>query len=148
MAQIPDLIGNEFFSMDIQGYNRVANNLRGAVASIPGKAADVTYRWAQNTRLVLKTTPYPPRRFLQRYKRTGRLANSWRVARLPSGARIYNTAHKRGRFYSRYVVGNARGDGQAWMHKGRWWKAREKVDEQAPALRRLLAAAVVEEITG
>ena len=144
---IPDLIGNEFFSIDVQGYNRVANNLRRAVADMPETAGRVTYKWATETRGVLKSTPYPPKRFRQKYKRTGRLANSWRAARLPSGATILNTAHRRGRFYSRYVVGNAKGTGQAWMHKRRWWKARTIVDGESERLRTALKEAVLKSIT-
>lgn len=146
MPDIPELIGNEFFSMDVHGFNRVANNLRTLAAEMPELSAAVAYDWAQETRLILKTTKYPAKRYKQKYKRTGRLANSWRAARLPNGATILNTAHRRGRFYSRYVVGNAKGAGQAWMHKGRWWKAREIVDENIPSFTKKLTAALVAEL--
>jgi len=148
MPNLPDLIGNEFFQMDITAYNRVANQIRAAVAAIPEKAQKITLDWAKDTRVVLKGTKYPPKRFGQKYKRTGRLANSWRARSHPKGATLLNTAHKRGRFYSRYVVGNAKGAGQARVHKGRWWKGRTVVDGELEHLRIALADAVKKEIEG
>ncbi|MFQ5494997.1 MAG: hypothetical protein ACE5EX_06410 [Phycisphaerae bacterium] len=159
--EIPDLIGNEFFSIDLHGYNRVRNNLRRAAADMPHIAEREALKWARETRLILRSTRYPPKRRGQTYRRTGRLANSWRAAHLPTGATILNTAHRRGRFYSRYVVGNARGAGQAWFHKTfgdrssvprhgrskRWWKARDVVDEEVPRFARALTKALVAELT-
>jgi len=152
MPDLPDLIGNEFFQMDIAAYNRVANQIRAAVAAIPEKAAGITYDWAQDTRRVLKSTRYAKKRIGQKYKRTGRLASSWRATKRKHGATILNTAHKRGRFYSRYVVGNAQGKGIAAIHQGRWtkapWPARRVVDGELEHLRIALADAVKKEIEG
>jgi len=133
------------FTMDIQGFNRVENKLRALAANMPEVCQGVIYRWAQNTRVVLKETKYPPKRVGQKYRRTGRLANSWRAVRLTNGATILNQASFKGREYARFVVGDAKGVGQAWMHKGRWWKARDIIDEQLPAMRAELKAELLKE---
>lgn len=133
------------FTIDVQGYNRIENKLRRMAAQLPGISQRVIYKWAQGTRGVLKSTPYPPKRPNQRYKRTGTLANSWRAVRLPDGATITNTAKQRGRGYARYVIGDTKGDGQAWMHAGRWWKARSIIDEAIPEMRAELAKEILKE---
>lgn len=133
------------FSIDIQGYNRVENKLRALASGMPKITSAVVYKWAQGTRAILKSTPYPqpPRKS---YRRTGRLANSWRAVRTTTGAQITNTAAFKGRSYSRYVVGDGRGEGQAWMHKGRWWKARpDVIDKETKKLTEMLSAEIVKE---
>lgn len=76
-----------------------------------------------------------------RYRRTGRLGRSWMIEALldNKGYRISNTAAHKGRFYAPYVVGNAYGLRQAWMHKGRWQLLRDVTEEEVgrmiPAIR-------------
>lgn len=71
-----------------------------------------------------------------RYHRTGLLGASWFIDRTPKddGYTIKNDAQRKGRGYARYVVGSARGDGQAWMHKGRWQLLRNVADEEVQKL--------------
>lgn len=71
-----------------------------------------------------------------RYRRTGRLGQSWVIedAGSGSGYKISNDASNRGRRYGHYVVGDAYGTGQAWMHQGRWQKLRDVVDEEVAKL--------------
>jgi hypothetical protein len=70
-----------------------------------------------------------------RYKRTGRLGRSWRIEQISDiGYSIQNDAAHRGRAYGRYVVGDAYGTGQAWMHKGRWQVLRNVVEEEIAVL--------------
>ena len=122
------------FELTITGQNAVTNRLRTAAAKAPAAVGDATYRWAQDVRGKLKSTPYPPKRPGQRYVRTGRLANSWRAERRGKGrALIANSAG-----YSGYVVGKK----QAWMHRGRWWLGRTVLMESAPELE----AAAIREI--
>ena len=126
--------------LDIKAYNRVRNDLRRKVIESPQVADRVTRQWALNTRQVLKQTPYPPKRPNQRYVRTGRLANSWKVVKQGTAQyQITNSAANRGRLYAGYVVGL----NQAWMHKGRWWIARDIVAQEIPNLTR----ALTEELT-
>lgn len=69
------------------------------------------------------------------YKRTGTLGRSWKIEEIDNGYQIENTARsKRGHRYSRYVVGDAYGTGQAWMHQGRWQVFRDVVDEEVEKL--------------
>lgn len=73
---------------------------------------------------------YPAPRHGQRYARTYALASGWRNSRTRLGRwRIWNTQP-----YSGYVVGDQYGLGQAWMHRGRWWIARHRVDAHRPDL--------------
>lgn len=78
-------------------------------------------------KVVRRMKRYPPPRPGQRYKRTGRLGASWDVSAAPQGFVISNNARAHGRAYARYVVGDARGQKQAWMHKDRWPVFREVV---------------------
>jgi len=114
------------FQLVITGNDELLARLRSASAKAPGVMDEISYRWAQNVRAKLKSTPYPPKRPGQRYVRTGRLANSWRAERKGKGrALIVNSAG-----YSGYVVGKK----QAWMHRGRWWLGRNVLMESAPEL--------------
>lgn len=130
------------FEITIRGSDAVRNELRGAVAKLGPKAQDVTYRWAQDTRATLKSTPYPPKRPGQRYVRTGRLASSWAATRAGKGAIITNSASGKSGVYAGYVVGDNRGEKQAWMHRGRWWTARSIIDRERPKLKAALMAEV------
>lgn len=130
-----------FFKLKVEGFNRVRNALRGTAVKLPKTTENAIYPWAQRTRATLRSTKYPPKRPKQRYVRTGRLGRSWSATRIRGGATIKNSAT-----YASYVVGNMRGDGQAWMHVGRWWKARPIIDEAAKELPPLIADAIQKEL--
>lgn len=72
----------------------------------------------------------------KRYRRTGNLGSHWAIEPLKNGYAIENTAQFKGRRYGRYVVGDAYGTGQAWMHKGRWKLMRDVVEEELQELPR------------
>ena len=65
---------------------------------------------------------YLPIRPGQRYKRTGKRYRATQVVK--AGLRAYrlesNPVYKNGRTANPYVIGDAFGRGQAWMHAGRW----------------------------
>ena len=125
------------FELTITGDQEVINRLRTAAAKGPSAFDEVSYRFAQNMRAKLKSTPYPAKRPGQRYVRTGRLANSWRAERLGNGrALLANSAG-----YSGWVVGGGPHNRQARVHAGRWWTARSVIEQSAPELR---AAAIKE----
>jgi hypothetical protein len=69
-----------------------------------------------------------------RYQRTGRYGRSWKVERLDDGYGLSNRAAFRGHEYAQYVGGDAYGQGQAWMHKGRWPLMRDVVDDELAKL--------------
>jgi hypothetical protein len=78
---------------------------------------------------------YRPAR--RRYRRTGRLGRSWEIAQNgDKGYILRNDARdpRTGTRYPRFVVGDAYGTGQAWMHKGRWLVMRDVVDEEIATL--------------
>lgn len=120
------------FSVRVVGFNRVRNNLRRLVNFHPDVTTPVMKEWGQETRKTLKGTRYPPKRPGQKYVRTGRLASSWRAEVNRGAVSIFNTAKqpRQARLYAGYVVG----DDQAWMHKGRWWQARDIIQKQIPKL--------------
>lgn len=70
-----------------------------------------------------------------RYRRTGLLGARWSIEQFQkSGYVIRNTAARRGREYGVYVVGDAYGQRQAWMHQGRWQVFRDVADEEIAKL--------------
>jgi hypothetical protein len=52
---------------------------------------------------------------LPSYRRTGRLASSWQLAKQGNRWTLGSDAP-----YARFVRGHPSGEGQAWMHVGRW----------------------------
>jgi hypothetical protein len=80
---------------------------------------------------ILGTVYRPARR---RYQRTGKLGASWAIEDTGTGYRIENNAARRGKLYGQYVVGDAYGTGQAWMHRGRWPLLRDVVEEEVEKL--------------
>lgn len=73
---------------------------------------------------------YAPERPGQTYVRTGNLGDRWAVRPFePSAAVFVNSAE-----YATYVVGDEQGQGQAWMHSGRWWTAYDRVAARFPEL--------------
>lgn len=117
------------------GYQRVENKLRLLASQHPEVYENTMGQWANTTRGKLKSTPYPAPRPGQRYRRTGRLANSWRVEKGgPGQVSISNSAQGRSGYYGPYVVGDGKGNLQAWMHEGRWWLAADIIQQEARQL--------------
>lgn len=85
-------------------------------------------------RIVRRMQAYPPERPRQKYKRTGRLFRSWKIDNSQDRYTIENTAAKKGRLYGHFVIGNAYGTGQAWMHRGRWLLLRDVVEQELEKL--------------
>lgn len=76
-------------------------------------------KWLPQVRQALKAKPYPAKRPLQTYIRTGNLANRWAIV---GGITIVNTAD-----YAEPVVG----DDQADAFVNRWWTARSVVEDES-----------------
>lgn len=125
-------------AFSIKGTNRVRNQLRRAASDFKTVTDRVIGEWARGLRRLLKSYPYPPMRPGQKYVRTGLLANSWSAQRIKVGS--WTVANSAG--YATWVVGNAKGVGQAWMHKGRWWTAAAVFEENRRALVRALTEAL------
>jgi len=86
-------------------------------------------------RIVRRMQEYPEERPGSTYHRTGNLFYHWKIEPLSKiGYSISNTATRKGRAYPQYVVGDAYGISQAWMHKGRWPLFRDVTEEELLAL--------------
>lgn len=102
-------------------------------------------RWASKQRDRLENKPYPPTRPNQRYIRTYRLKNSWRLETPQRLTRkITNTAAQRGRFYSGFVVSTR----QAHVHQGRWWQAVEVITEDIDSITTAIGRVAVKDLAG
>ena len=66
----------------------------------------------------------PPQRPGQKYVRTFNMMRNYKIGRTDAGNYFFRADAP----YSRYVLGDARGLGQAWMHKGRWFKMRDVIE--------------------
>ncbi len=69
---------------------------------------------------------YAPPRAGSTYQRTGRFGNSWSYHEMSMGQFSFESAHEA----AGYIVG----DDQAWMHRGRWWQASGRIEEQVMEL--------------
>lgn len=79
---------------------------------------------------------YAPPRPGSDYIRTGTLGAGWQATmRGPLQHRITNPV-----LYAPYVVGEQ----QAWMHRGRWWTARRRLDAATPDMLNAMAQAAAQ----
>lgn len=84
-----------------------------------------------STRILEKARKYPPKRPGQRYRRTYNLRNNWKAEAI-KGNKGYTISNRMR--YAHYVVGDAYGTGQAWMHKGRWPLFRDITEQELKEL--------------
>ena len=119
------------------GYNRVRNSLRGLVVAHAQIIDPEVRAFAQDTRKVLKSTPYAPRPAESKYRRTGEVANKFAVDK--KGTARYEIVNRSD--HASYPIG----DPQAYMHKpgfkGRvgWWKMVDIITKELPKLRSRIA---------
>lgn len=125
--------------VELRGYNRVQNKLRGLASNLAGIIDPGMRDFAQYLRRTLKAEPYPPPPPGSTYVRTGQLANRWKVVfQALAQYLIINEASGQSGFYADYVIGY-----QAWMHVGRWWRAEEIGQREMPKLTEELTAVLV-----
>lgn len=102
---------------------------------------------ATSEAIVKAMKKYPPKRPKQKYVRTFTLRNSWKVVKVEkgfSGKRVKtlgytvsSDAKQKGRRYTKYVVGDAKGNWQnQTYHAGRWQLFKDVVDDQMKKLRK------------
>jgi hypothetical protein len=109
---------------------RLADVERDVVAATESETND----WVRQARDRLEEREYPPELPGQRYRRTYNLKYGFvYLQQNREEWLIYNAMQ-----YSSYVVGEE--DEQAEIHKGRWWIAREVVEEGISELDDRLAA--------
>lgn len=85
-------------------------------------------------RVIRIVTRYPAKRPGQKYERTGLYGRSFKLETkhlgASSGYTLKSDAAQGGRRYTKYVGGNSAGEGQAWMHEGRWANVRETIEDE------------------
>jgi hypothetical protein len=123
-------------SMTVVGAELVRRGLQDLSAEIPKIGRLQIYQTAQA--IVRRMKVYPPPPTYSTYVRTGRLGAGWMITPNTNGYTTRNDTP-----YTKYVVGNAYGLEQAWMHQGRWNLLRDVQDEEVAKLPK----AIEEEIT-
>lgn len=116
-----------FLTLYVRNAELVHKGLRNLSAAIPKIArSDIE---GVHKRVIKQMQDYPPERPAQKYVRTYEFKKTWRIKPTPKGARLSSSFDK-----SMYVVGDAVGKGQAWMHVGRWLLFRDVVDYEMTKL--------------
>jgi len=110
----------------------VRKGLQDLKAEAP-KVGRSQFRFAAE-RVVRRMQAYPPERVGQTYERTGNFFSHWVIEQVEQGYQISNDVEHKGHRYGVYVVGDAYGTNQAWMHDGRWEKFRDAVDAEMEKL--------------
>lgn len=114
-------------SIQVTGAELVRKGLEDLGAEIPRIGRLQIYRTAQA--IVRTMKEYPPERPGQTYIRTGTLGGGWNILSRSDGYTIRNDTP-----YAKYVVGNAYGLEQAWMHQGRWQLQRDVTEDEVSKL--------------
>lgn len=113
-------------SITVKNGELVRKGLQDLAAEIPKIGKLQIYRTGQA--IVRKMKEYPTERRGQLYIRTGRLGAGWTLTANSNGYTIRNHTP-----YTKYVVGNAYGLEQAWMHvstdQGKRWNVMRDVQE-------------------
>jgi hypothetical protein len=112
-------------SFSFRNAELVAMGFQNLNAEIPQIGRLPIYRTAQE--IIRRLKEYPSR--VSTYIRTYVFRSGWSIDRYDLGYRISNRVP-----YGHYVVGNAFGAGQAWMHQGTWQTFRDVADEEADKL--------------
>jgi hypothetical protein len=127
--------------VSLSGAEKMIRALSGAKRTIQDEVRIATEQAMQPTSDELRIYPPPPP--ASRYKRTGRyragISNP--VVTMESGGAIHGRIEQRAP-YSRYVRGDQDGQGQAWMHVGRWETSKSIVGRLVTRLTNRLNAAL------
>jgi hypothetical protein len=114
-------------SITVTGAEIVRKGLQDLSAEIPKIGRQQIYRTAQA--IVREMKLYPPAPPMSTYVRTGTLGAGWSIESKTDGYTIRNDTP-----YTKYVVGNAYGLEQAWMHQGRWQLQRDVTENEVSKL--------------
>lgn len=92
--------------------------------------------WAEQTTLnyLWGMKNYPQQRPGSDYQRTGEFGESWSVMDEGPSHFIFESDHAA----ASLIVG----DDQAWMHRGRWWRATERIEDRVDVLIQALEEAL------
>ena len=115
-------------TINVRNAEMVRKGLEDLTAEIPKIGRQTIYD--AMVRIQMSMKKYPPTRPGQTYVRTYKLREGWVVVKREEMSYGINNQVP----YTRYVVGDAYGMGQAWMHAGRWQIFRDVVDDEASRL--------------
>lgn len=125
----------EFQIVNGAEFSLVTQNLIKFARDVPLAVDDEFAAFMEDRRKKTSQRPYAAKLPSQTYIRTFRFARSWRHVPLGRGIRmLQNNASFRGTFYGSYVVAKGDGTGQARIHQGRWWIARDKFAKELELL--------------
>lgn len=110
-------------SIQINNADIVRQGLQDLSAEVPKIGRQGIYRGMQS--VVRRMKEYPPPTPTSLYIRTGTLGAGWTILPNANGYSVTNNTP-----YTQYVVGNAYGLEQAWMHQGRWQLLRDVVEDE------------------
>lgn len=113
-------------SLSFRNAQLVRHGLQALDAEIPKISRKVIYN---TTLAIVRREKEYPSRSGSRYKRTYRFRGNWKIVPYELGYRIENPTS-----YGHYVVGDAFGRGQAWMHVGIWVPLRQVTEEETAKL--------------
>ena len=114
-------------SIEVKGAELVRKGLQDLSAEIPKIGRLQIYQTEQA--IVRRMKMYPPPLAASTYIRTYALQGGWTITPNTNGYTTRNDTP-----YTKYVVGNAYGLEQAWMHVGRWQLLRDVQDEEVAKL--------------
>jgi hypothetical protein len=117
-------------SISVVNGTLVRSGLQNLAKDIPDIGRMQIYKTAQNIQNIMKVYP-PPK---PTSKRTGRLRASVKTIKTDKGYTVEIDPVAKGRHYGKYVVGDARGGSQAWMHIGWWHMFADVVEEEVAKL--------------
>jgi len=114
-------------SISLTGADIVRKGLQDLSTEVPRVGREQIYRSMQS--IVRRMKEYPPEPPFSSYVRTGTLGSGWMITPNANGYSVRNDTG-----YTKYVVGNAYGLEQAWMHAGRWQLLRDVTEDEASKL--------------
>ena len=117
-------------SVTVTGADIVRQGLQDLEREIPRIGREQIYRTMQAIVRTMKIYPPPPS--ASTYVRTGTLGAGWTI--LPASGAMPGYMVRNDTPYTKYVVGNAYGLEQAWMHQGRWNLLRDVAEEETAKL--------------
>ena len=128
------------FRYAIEGIQQAQRALANTNRSLDNALTKAQRNWAGGVVLgqLYGERNYVPQRSGSTYQRTGTLGRGWSWTAINR----YQVSITNQVAYSVYVVGNDIGEGQAWMHKGRWWTAFARISSQLPKLHNMIGDAL------
>jgi hypothetical protein len=121
----------KFEIIGIKSITKKFTDSKGITKAIDGGMDETVSAFVQSRMAGQSNYPSP---IGSSYGRTGTLGDSWLTKKEGWMRHAITNATS----YAIFVVGDGAGLGQAWMHVGRWWTARTRIDEALPNERKAI----------